>query len=321
MENELARSLSAAGSEVQLDTQVKRVLAQKQVLAWIMKFTVREFMQFPLDVIQECIEGTPEISSVKVGPGETNEMISGLSNEDKIVGEGAVYYDIRFFAIVPGDTKQIRVIINVEMQRSYYPGYPIVTRGIYYGARMISAQLGREFSGSDYSNIRHVYSIWLCTGVPASIGNAISEYRMEKHDIIPGFPDNAEDYDKLSVVVIGLNENLSSGNQLLNMLNVLLSTDMSLASKKQRLQDDFSMVMERSLEKEVSAMCNYSGYVMEKGIERGIERGIKKGISQGEERLSKLLLKLNADGETELALVVLQDAKAREECYKKYGID
>ena len=68
-------------------------------------------------------------------------------------------------------------------------------------------------------------------------------------------------------------------------------------------------------------MCNYSGYVMEKGIERGIEKGIREGISQGEERLSKLLLKLNADGETELALVVLQDAKAREECYKKYGID
>ena len=184
-----------------------------------------------------------------------------------------------------------------------------ITPGFYYGARMISAQLGREFSGGDYSNIRHVYSIWLCTGVPASIGNAISEYRLEKHDIIPGFPDNEEDYDKLSVVVIGLNEDLSSESQLLNMLNVLLSTDMSPASKKQRLQDDFSMVMERSLEKEVSAMCNYSGYVME------------KGISKGEERLSKLLLKLNADGETELVLVVLQDAKAREECYKKYGID
>ena len=76
-----------------------------------------------------------------------------------------------------------------------------------------------------------------CTGVPASIGNAISEYRIEKHDIISGFPNNVEDYDKLSVVVIGLNENLSSESRLLNMLNVLLLTDMSLASKKQRLQD------------------------------------------------------------------------------------
>ena len=55
--NEFASSMSIAGSEVQLDTQVKRVLAQKQVLAWIMKFTVREFMQFPLDVIQECMRG------------------------------------------------------------------------------------------------------------------------------------------------------------------------------------------------------------------------------------------------------------------------
>ncbi len=308
MQNELSKSISTAGSEVQLDTHVKRVLAQKQVLAWIMKYTVWEFMQLPLDVIQGCIEGEPEISSVKVGPGETNEMISGLSNEDKLAGEGAVYYDIRFFAVAPGDTKQIRVIINVEMQRSYYPGYPIVTRGIFYGARMISAQLGREFSGSDYSNIRHVYSIWLCTGVPASIGNAISEYRIEKHDIIPGFPDKKEDYDKLSVVVIGLNEELSSENQLLNMLNVLLSANVSPAVKKQRLQQDFSMVMERNLEEEVANMCNYSGYVKEKGRE------------EGEARVKLLLKKLTADIGWDAAYEVMMNPDLQQEYYEKYGI-
>ncbi len=64
-------------------------------------------------------------------------------------------------------------------------------------------------------------------------------------------------------------------------------------------------------------MCNYSGYVMEKGI----EKGTKIGRTQGEERLTKLLLKLKADGETEISSVVLLDLDVREECYKKYGID
>ena len=323
MRNELDKNLTLAGSKVRLDTQVKRVLAQKQVLSWIMKYTVREFMDLPLDVIEECIEGDPEISTVKVNPGETNEInetINGMTNEDKIPGEGAVYYDIRFFAVAPGDSQQIRVIINLEMQKSYYPGYPIVTRGIFYGARMISSQLGTEFSGSDYSNIRHVYSIWICTGVPDKIGNAISEYRLEKHDLIPGFPDVKEDYDKLSVVVIGLNEKKDSNSQLINMLNVLLSTEMDTTVKKQRLQEDFSMKMESGIGKEEDLMCNYSDYVWEKGIAQGLEKGRQEGREEGENRLASLLMKMNAAGETEQVLVVLNDTKVREEFYKKYGL-
>ncbi len=41
--------------------------------------------------IEECIEGEPEISTVRVNPGETNETISGLPNENKVQGEGSVY--------------------------------------------------------------------------------------------------------------------------------------------------------------------------------------------------------------------------------------
>ncbi len=348
MRNELDKSLTVAGSKILLDTQVKRVLAQKQILSWIMKYTVREFMDLPLDVIEGCIEGDPEISTVKVNPGETNEKITGMPNEDKVPGEGAVYYDIRFFAVAPGDSQQIRVIINLEMQKSYYPGYPIVTRGIFYGARMISAQLGTEFSDSDYSNIRHVYSIWICTGVPDKIGNAISEYRLEKHDLIPGFPDVQEDYDKLSVVVIGLNEKKDSSSQLINMLNVLLSTEMDTTVKKQRLQDDFSMKMEHGIGKEEDLMCNYSDYVWEKGMVKGREEGLEEGMvkgreegleegmvkgreeglvkgreegrEEGETRLASLLMKMNAAGETEQVFIVLNDAKVREEFYKKYGL-
>ena len=44
------------------------------------------------------------------------------------------------------------MIINVEAQKSFYPGYEIVTRGIFYSARMISAQSGVDFSASDYKS-------------------------------------------------------------------------------------------------------------------------------------------------------------------------
>ena len=49
--------------------------------------------------------------------------------------------------------------MNVEAQKDYHPGYDLVTRGIFYVARMISAQMDVEFTADDYDGIKKVYSI------------------------------------------------------------------------------------------------------------------------------------------------------------------
>ena len=97
------------------------------------------------------------------------------------------------------------MIINVEAQKEYRPGYSLTTRGIFYGARMISAQKGIEFTGKEYDNIRKVYSIWICMNAPDYIGNAISKYSIRKTDILPGIPDRPQGYDKMTVIHICLN--------------------------------------------------------------------------------------------------------------------
>ena len=76
-------------------------------------------------------------------PDEGGTVISGMDTEDKSVREGTVTYDIRFRAIVPDSEEQIALIINVEAQNDFYPGYPLIKRGIYYCCRMISSQYGR----------------------------------------------------------------------------------------------------------------------------------------------------------------------------------
>ena len=121
---------------------------------WILKNTAEEFQELSLEEIEGCIEGMPEIAAVGVNPGET---IIGMANEDAVNGEGRIAYDIRFYAVVLRSREKIRLIINVEAQKSWYPGYKIPTRGIFYGARMISAQLGTEFCDSNYDDIKKVY--------------------------------------------------------------------------------------------------------------------------------------------------------------------
>ena len=150
LETILAKNIRIADDKSKYDDACKRLLAEKIILAWIMKSCLEEYKEYDVNEIAEkYIERNPQISAVAVAPDETNApMIRGLNTEDVSMTEGTVTYDIRFFANVPNADEKIQLIINVEAQNDFYPGYPIIKRGIYYCSRMISAQYGTEFTDS-----------------------------------------------------------------------------------------------------------------------------------------------------------------------------
>ena len=279
MKNGIFRDVSVDSLKIQYDTQCKKVLANKIILAWILKYTMKEFQSFTVEEIAKSIEGNPEIGEYRVNPGESNvkpEKITGSNTEDKVPDEGSIYYDIRFYVHTPHKKKRTKILINVEAQRSFYPGYSIVTRGIFYGARMISAQLDTEFKIPNYDDMKKVCSIWICMNAPDYIGNAIAEYSIGKNDIVPGVTDIPREYDKLSVIMVCLNRRAAENeNRLTEMLNILLSTKIAGEEKAKILQEEFEIPMEQGEEKEMDLMCNLSEYVEECGIQKGIEQGIR----------------------------------------------
>ena len=93
-------------------------------------------------------------------------------------------FDIRFTVRIPGSRRRAEVIINIEAQRNYYPGYPLPKRGIYYGCRLISSQHGTVFVGEDYGKIQKVYSIWICLAPPKYRQNSITVYEMKQRQMI-----------------------------------------------------------------------------------------------------------------------------------------
>ena len=54
MKNELARDLSLAESKNQYDDKAKRVLSNKIILAWILKYATEEFADMSVDEIKSC---------------------------------------------------------------------------------------------------------------------------------------------------------------------------------------------------------------------------------------------------------------------------
>lgn len=269
-----------ADCKIQYDRNVKEVLSDKVVLAWILKYSVVEFKEFSIEEIMENIEGEPQIANIPLEPGGLKaESITGLSTESSLMNEGMVTYDIRFFVYLPSG-ERVKLIVNVEAQKNYTPGYDLVTRGVFYCARMLSSQLGTEFTTDNYDGIKKVFSIWICMKSPEYAKNTITQYSMGQHDIYGTYTGKAR-YDLLSVIMVRLGKNGNGKNELIGMLSTLLSSDMPVSEKKQILEKEYHIPMSRKLQEAVNIMCNLSDLVEEKGIEKGIKEGIKKGIKQG----------------------------------------
>ena len=283
-ESTLAKMISTAGEKAAYDNACKRLLANKIILAWIMKSCLEEYRDCGIsEIASKYIEGEAQISEAAVHPDEEAEslQITGLNTEDSTINEGTVTYDIRFRAIVPDTGERISLIINVEAQNDFYPGYPIVKRNLYYCCRLVSSQYGTEFTNSHYEKIKKVYSIFICMNPPNYRKNTINQYSIQEENLIGEFGENVEYYDLLTGIIICLGDVEDEMTGILKLLEVLLSSERSTKEKREILQEEFNIKMTQELEREVSEMCNLSEGVEQKGIAKGIAKGRTYGIVEG----------------------------------------
>ena len=279
-ETTIAQGLHVTDESAGYDAACKRVLSEKAILARIMKSCLEEYKDCDVgDIAGKYIEGQPQVSAVPVLPDEGGTVINGMDTEDKSVREGTVSYDIRFRAVVPSSEEQIALIINVEAQNDFYPGYPLIKRGIYYCCRMISSQYGTEFVHQEYDKIKKVYSIWLCAEPPKNRQNTITRYVMQEENIIGDVAEKREDYDLLTAVMICLGpEEEEKCQGVLKLLEVPLSSEKAAEEKTKVLSEEFDITMTEILEGGIYEMCNLSKGVEQKGFQRGVEQGMLLAI-------------------------------------------
>ena len=113
------------------------------------------------------------------------------------------------------------------------------------------------------------------------------------------------------MVVIALNEKADSEDELIGMMNTLLSLEKTYEEKRSRLEEEYHIGMTSEMGKEWSLMCNLSDLVEERGIQKGIQRGvaegiekgIKKGIEKGKRDMVSGLLRLGTVDEEDICKV------------------
>ena len=149
--------------------------------------------------------------------------------------------------------------------------YILMKRAVFYGSRLISAQKETEFSGSNYSKVKKVYTIWICMESPMD-KSIINHYRMTEHHLVGKYKEPQENYDLLNIVMVYL----ASGpvrNRMLSMLQVIFQeTNKSAEEKSKILKKKFDIEVTVEMEEELRTMCNLSEGIYERGMAQGITK-------------------------------------------------
>lgn len=285
-ETNLAQAVEAANDFSSYDTNIKLLLADKQILARILKYAVQEFKEMAVSDIMSSIGDDIDIGTKPLDAGLSNLGRINLSNtEDNVPGEGKIFFDIRFSAY--HREMEMKFLVNVEAQRSTAPsklGYHLENRIIFYLARMISAQKQTEFFHSDFDSIKKVRSIWICMD-NGEDGDSIEEINLDRNTVF-GNKVSTHNIDLMKGIIINVrsgNYTKDSQNTLISMLEKLFSQT-SVDEKKRILTEKYGMIMTTELEGRLQTMCNLSENIKDQSIKmeriNAIERMINAGFAK-----------------------------------------
>ena len=156
------------------------------------------------------------------------------------------------------------------------PGYDISLRALFYCARMISSQQGKEFTTHaddpvKYGNIKKVYSIWICTETAQKRANSIEKYDIRREFLVGSNDDNPR-YDIMNAILINISEKHDTAgieNETIQLLTDLFDERISSEEKVIKLQNEYGLPMIKDYE-EVLGMCTYADAIERKGMEKAM---------------------------------------------------
>ena len=286
MNTEIANAVNAAGDKAQYDIRVKRLLAQKSILAHILVKTVDEFKGMKPEDVVKYIEGEPSISVVPVELGLANmekpdaagQRIVGLNTENAEINEGLVRFDIIFYVRMKNGLSQI--IVNIEAQKDEPTEYKILNRAIFYVSRLISSQKERDFVNTNYDDIKQVFSIWICMNMD---DNSLSHIHLTKDELLK--PCNWKgNLDLLNIVLIGITNEIPEHDEKYEMhrlIGALLSSELKEQEKLDIIEHEYNIPISQEFREDVRIMCNLSTGIEERATEKTSEKFILNMYKKG----------------------------------------
>ena len=238
------------------------------------------------DIEQKYIEGEPS-ATINTVPLDDTLDIKGKHTESNSPLEGIVTFDIIFDAIAPSSLEPIKLIINIEPQKTTTSiEYKLMKRAVYYVARLISSQKEKEFHGDNYNGLKKVYSIWIAMDVQNYRANSIQEYSLTEKVLHGKFHDELHNYDLIKIIILNLGMNPTS-HKLLDLLHLLFMDLKSSDEKEKILHDQYDINLTGDMRKELTNMGGLMEPLLKLATEQAAEKAAAKAAVETEKK-SKL---------------------------------
>lgn len=173
------------------------------------------------------------------------------------------------------------MIFDLEMQRKFHPGYPIMSRAMYYTGRLFSSQ---EVNKSEYNKLKPVRSSWIClNGVPSYLQNKVLSFKFEPHcDTDKDNPVYSKAFPETSLMCI----------------------DLILLSKRYALNSSDSDIV-RFLQSVFKNKFDSEWYLMSEIVDDNL-RGLIEGMTRASSALEEDIMLGIAEGRAEGMVAVLR---------------
>lgn len=266
-----------------MDEKCHDLFLNKEILAPILREVVEEYQDLSVTEIIELIDeaSISKLESVSDFIYADNTRIAQTETDLKSVSDKHILFDIHFRSALPEDMRKNRryqMFMDLEPQGRYYPGYPLVKRGVYYVSRDISRQLGIPTEETDYGILQKCYTIWLCYDpkIPVSLKNTVSRYKLTKEDMFDRVTEEPSDnYDLIEIIMIRLDTDSDSDIALFDYLKGIFTNDMSRIIK-------YTGALPDNIEKEVEDMYGVGDLIWDKAWDKAWDEALH------EERTEKI---------------------------------
>ncbi len=262
MSEEITSVFSSAGlhpltanksKEATGDTDAKRILKYRIVLANILKYIIPAYKDFQPEEIAERI---PK-STLPDG-----ELLVREENYEDLEDRKHIDFDV-LFPLNDASAASVAIWCDIEAQKQYErstPGnsesYDLSARGVYYLSRMISRQIQSRKGNSSYKNLRKCYSIWICFD---HLGNKKWEPSITKYRFSPVLDEGtsrppSQEYiaaDLMELIIIRAGGKEGSDNPLIDFINTLWRDTDRLTAYIPETYDGYQIVR-----KEAASMCD-----------------------------------------------------------------
>ena len=311
MRQETKQSIfKAAVNGQKYDESCKDVFKHREIIAPILKYTVKEFMDCSQEEIIQCIDADSIKEIVPVD--ELPPKIIDRGTELSSVFEKTIYYDVHFKAKNPKlSNEMISVMLHIDFEvqndyRPHNPKYPIIKRAIYYASREISSQLSALTQKTNYADLEKIYSIWVCNeNIPLNLQNTLTRYTLKKEDIIGQTSEPEEDYDLIEIIIIRRGSE-AADDEIFQYLESIFTSNIN------KIKEFIDIPSGSGVEKEISHMAGLGESLYNKAYNKAYTEAYNEAYNEAYDKASKdilisILRKNYLRGNCSDSTIILQD--------------